>query len=190
MAEFKIHDIDSAPEGAKPLLKSSKEGIGMIPNLHGVMAQSPQVLEGYQRLHGMFADTSFTATERNVVWLTINVRHRCHYCVPAHTAIAKGDGVDDAVIQALRDGRSLDDPKLEALRVFTLQVVDKRGEVSDGEIRTFLDAGFTQRQVLEVVLGVAQKVMSNYINHIADTPVDEPFQNFDWTPKAGAAAAE
>ncbi len=190
MSEFKIHDTGSAPEDAKPLLETSKANLGMIPNLHGVMAESPQVLEAYQRLHGLFADTRFTATERNVVWLTINVRHRCHYCVPAHTAIAKGDGVDEAVIEALRDGRALDDPKLEALRVFTLQVVDARGAVSDGEVEAFLDAGFSKRQVLEVVLGVAQKVMSNYINHIADTPVDEAFAKFDWTPKAGASAAE
>ena len=188
MTAFKIHDIDSAPDDAKSLLEASQKSFAMIPNLHGVMAESPQVLEGYQQLTRLVSASSFSPTERNLIWLTINVRHNCHYCVPAHTAIAKSEGVDDAVIEALRNGDSLADAKLEALRVFTLQVVDRRGELDAADFEAFYAAGFAQRQALEVVLVVAHKVMSNYINHFADTPVDAPFQKFDWTPSAKAAA--
>lgn len=188
MTEFKIHDLDSAPDKSRPLLEASKTSVGFIPNLHAVMAESPQVLEGYQTLHGLVGKTSFNAEERNVVWLTINVRHDCHYCMPAHTAIAKSQDVSDDIINALRENRSLEDPRLEALRVFTLAVTDKRGEVDEADFADFFDAGFTQRQALEVVLVLAQKVMSNYINHFADTPVDEAFQKFSWSPSDKAAA--
>lgn len=189
MAEFKIHDVTSAPQDARPLLEKSLKAYGMIPNLHGVMAESPQTLEAYQALSGLFEATSLTVEERNVVWLTLNVRHDCHYCVPAHTAIAKGQGVSDAVIDALRDETTLPDAKLEALRAFTLAVVDKRGDVSESDLNSFFAAGYTNRQVLDVVTGVAHKVMSNYINHFADTPIDKPFQAFAWEPKAATDAA-
>jgi len=162
--------------------------MGMIPNLHGVMAESPQTLDAYQTLTRLFSETSLTAVERNVVWLTINVRHDCHYCVPAHTAIAKSQGVPDAVIDALREDQPLQDEKLEALRVFTLAVVDKRGAVDPADFEAFFAAGYAQRQALDVVTGVAHKVLSNYVNHFADTPVDETFAKYAWTPPAAKAA--
>lgn len=178
MSNFKIHDIDSAPENSKPLLQGSKDSFGIIPNLHGVMAEAPKVLEAYQRLHTLFSETSFNADEVNVVWLAINVEHDCHYCIPAHTGIAKSMNVDDEIINALREEKPLKDTKLNALLNFTLSVVRKRGEVSKDELAEFMDAGYTQQQVLEVILGVSQKIMSNYINHIAETPVDDAFKQF------------
>ena len=79
MSTFMIHDLDSAPEGSKPLLENSLKGFGMIPNLHGVMAEAPSVLEAYQQLHRLFQDSSFSNDELTVVWQTINVEHECHY---------------------------------------------------------------------------------------------------------------
>lgn len=184
MSEFKLHDKTSAPEDSRPLLEASEQGFGMIPNLHAVMAESPQVLKGYQELHGLFQQTSLSAVEQNVVWLTINVEHRCHYCVPAHTLIAQGAGVPEDVIEALRNERPLPDKRLEALRSFTLKMVRNRGQVSEADIAAFQDAGFSNRHVLEVILGIAQKVMSNYINAIAETPIDAPFRKHEWKPAA------
>lgn len=178
MSEYKIHSIDSAPDGSKPLLEGSQKAFGMIPNLHGVMAEAPTVLEAYQKLHQLFTETSLSSDEQNVVWLTINVEHECHYCVPAHTGIAKSMHVGDEVINALRNKTPLADEKLEALRTFTLAAVRKRGAVNESDLDAFHDAGFTQQQVLEVLLGVSQKVLSNYVNHIAKTPVDEAFKQF------------
>ncbi|WP_262880616.1 carboxymuconolactone decarboxylase family protein [Psychrobacter sp. ANT_WB68] len=88
--------------------------------------------------------------------------------------------VDDAITEALRNETALPTDKLEALRHFTLSVVRGRGNVDDDAVQAFLDAGFTKRQVLEVVLAAAQKVMSNYTNHLANTPIDKPFQKFEW----------
>jgi len=180
MADFMRHDRQTAPEDSKPLLENSVKDFGMIPNLHAVMAEAPGLLEGYQHLHALFLDTSFSAEEQTVVWQSINVEHGCHYCVPAHTAIAKQMEVDDAITDALRDETKLPTARLQALRDFTLSVVRQRGEVSDDAVQAFLDAGYTRRQLLEVVLGVSQKVMSNYVNHLAETPVDAPFQKFAW----------
>lgn len=175
---FTIHDHSSAPEGSKPLLENSQQAFGMIPNLHGVFAESPQALEAYQRLHALFSASSFDADELTVVWMAINVEHECHYCIPAHTAIAHGMKVDAGIIDALRNQTPLTDAKLETLRSTTLALVRNRGHLSADELERFRAAGYGNRELLDIILGIAQKTMSNYTNHLADTPVDAPFRKF------------
>lgn len=181
MTTLKIHTIESAPEGSKALLEQSLKANGMIPGLHGVLAGAPGILEGYQTLHKLFTESSFDKDELTVVWQTINVEHACHYCVPAHTAIAGMMKVDENITESLRNETTLENTKLEALRTFTLAITRNRGNVSSDELQAFYTAGYEERQVLEIILGLSQKVISNYTNHIANTPVDAPFQKFAWT---------
>lgn len=180
MTTLKIHNIETAPEGSKTLLENSQKAYGMIPGLHGVLAASPELLKAYQELHQLFTETSFNNDELTVVWQTINVEHGCHYCVPAHTGIAKMMKVDDAIIDALRNQTPLADAKLEALRTLTLSITRNRGNVSHADLEAFYTAGYGEQQVLEIILGLSQKLISNYTNHIANTPVDEAFQKFTW----------
>ncbi len=181
MAEFfTFHDEDTAPDESKELLNAAKKQVGFIPNLHAIMAEAPGLLIGYRALNDQFLKSSLTKEEKTVVWQTVNVEHECHYCVPAHTMIAKGMKVDDAITEALRNETPLSDPKLEALRTFTLSVVRNRAIVDDGDIQTFLDAGYTKRHILEIILGISMKTMSNYTNHFADTPLDAPFEPLAW----------
>lgn len=178
--KFPSHDETTAPEASKPLLAASQKAFGRLPGLHKVLAESPQAYEGYQVLHKLFTETDFDAEELTVVWQSINVEHECHYCVPAHTGIAKMMKVSDEISEALRNETPLPTPKLEALRSFTVQMVRSRGNVSEGQMQAFFDAGYGHRAVLDVILGLAQKTMSNYINHVAETPVDEVFQPLAW----------
>lgn len=189
MTDFPSHDLDTAPEASKPLLEISQKAFGRLPGLHKVMAESPQVLEGYQALHRLFTETDFDADELTVVWQTINVEHECHYCVPAHTGIAKRMKVSDEIITALRDETPLPTAKLEALRIFTLQMLRQRGNVTEEQMQVFFDAGYGHRAVLDIILGLSQKVMSNYINHVAQTPLDEPVKPFAWTRRGKPLAA-
>ncbi len=184
MTEFTLHNEDTAPEAAKSMLAEAKKTNGMIPGLYAVMAEAPGLLEAYQKAGDLFMNSSFDADEITVVWQTVNVEHACHYCVPAHTAISKSMQVSDDISDALRNETALPNARLEALRTFTLNVVRNRGNVDDEAVQAFLDAGFTKRQILEVILGVSQKVMSNYTNHLANTPVDKPFQKFGWQKAA------
>jgi alkylhydroperoxidase family enzyme len=184
MIEFQLHDETTAPEGSKAILANSKKSFGMIPGLHAVMAEAPGLLEGYTQIGELFQNSSFDNDELTVIWQTVNVEHACHYCVPAHTGIAKMMKVDDAITEALRNETALPNARLEALRTFTLSVVRDRGNVAESAVKAFLDAGFTRRQILEVVLGVSMKVMSNYTNHLAQTPVDAPFREYVWNKTA------
>ena len=177
---FHSHDLDSAPEASKPLLENSQKAFGRLPGLHKVLAESPQAYEAYQLLHKLFTETDFDADELTVVWQAINVEHSCHYCVPAHTGIAKMMKVSDEISDALRNETPLPSAKLEALRTFTVQMVRERGNVSQDQMDAFFAAGYGHRAVLDVILGLAQKTMSNYVNHVAQTPVDEVFHPLLW----------
>lgn len=184
-----VHTLETAPEAAKPLLENSLKAFGRVPSLHGVMAESPALLKNYQTLHSDAINaTGFTPEERTVVWMTINVYHACHYCVPAHTGIAKMEKIDDAIITALRDETPLPDPQLEALRNFTLAVTETRGRPDAEQIARFEAAGYSERAALDIVLILAQKVISNYVNSLFDTPTDAAFEKFLWTPKGERAA--
>jgi len=187
MTEFPKHTAETAPAAAKDRLVASEKAYGFLPGLYQVMADAPQLLETYQRTHEAFVTTSFNNTELTVVWQSINVEHECHYCVPAHTAIAQSMNVDADVIEALRNETPLGDTRLEALRKFTLQMVRKRGNVSRADLEAFFSAGYGSRQVLEIILGISQKVLSNYTNHVAQTEVDPAFSPFAWT-RIGEAA--
>jgi len=177
---FPLHDLDTAPEASKPLMENSQKAFGRVPGLHKVLSESPQAYEGYQILHKLFMETDFDADELTVVWQSINVENACHYCVPAHTGMAKMMKVSDDISEALRNETALPSAKLEALRTFTVQMVRERGSLTEAQMKAFFDAGYGHRAVLDVILGLAQKTMSNYTNHVAETPVDEVFQPLVW----------
>lgn len=184
MSNFTIHTIESAPEKSKAPLAEGLKAMGMIPNLHATLAESPELYKAYTTLHALFMDTSFDKDELTVVWQTINVEHSCHYCVPAHSMIANSMQVDPAITEALRNETPLPSEKLEALRVVTLLLVRNRGHLTQNEMDAFFAAGYAQQQILEIVLGLSQKVISNYVNHLAETPLDAPFKNLAWEKKA------
>jgi len=178
---FTLYTQESAPLASKEQLDDSLKSWGMIPNLHAVMAESPNVLKAYKLLHDLFQDTSFNNEELTVIWQTINVESGCLYCVPAHTGIAKMMNIDDVITNALRDGKELPNKKLQVLHKTTLALVRDRGRPDKAVITEFYQAGYKNRQLLEIVLGISQKVMSNYINHLAETPLDKAFETFVWS---------
>ena len=178
---FPLHDETTAPEGARNALAVTKKNFGMIPNLEKVMASAPPLLEGYATLWDIFDTTSLTPIERQVVYLTANFENECDYCVPWHSLLAEKVGMDTKAIEALRSGVRVPDRRLEALHAFARSLIANRGKVSEAELSAFLDAGYTDAQALEVVLGLAVKVMSNYTNSIAGTPLDEQVEHLRWT---------
>ncbi len=186
MTDFTIHDIDTAPERAGAALRTAQQKLGFIPNMMAVLAESPAALEGYQAVQGALASSSFSAAEQHFVALAVSVVNGCTYCVPAYSMMAAKSGVPQQAIDAVRDGQPIDDGHLSALGDFTHAVVEKRGRVTDEEVKAFLDAGFTKAQVLEVILAAAFKLISNYTNHVADIPLDEAFQPYLWDGQKAA----
>lgn len=181
MLELPIHTAETAPQ-AKELIEGAERAFGFLPNLLAVMAEAPALLDGYMTLAAIFDKADLSPTERQIVMMVNNRLNGCTYCMAAHSSIARAQGVPDDVIEALREGSELADPKLEALRVFAVKVNASRGWPEPGDVDALLSAGYSPRTVLEVILGTSLKVMSNYTNHVASTPLDNAFKAVEWTP--------
>ncbi len=190
MAEFTIHTADTAPDDSEDLLDAVETNMGIIPSVLGVMAENPAMLEGYMKLAAIFTKAGFTPLEQQIVLITTSVENDCHFCVAAHSFSSEKSKLDMAVINDLRDNKPLADARLEALRTFTKQTVLQRGFVCDAQVDNFIDAGWDRAAVLGVILGVALKALSNYTNHVAETPVNDVFKDYTWTPPKREASAE
>lgn len=186
MSLFPIHTSESAPDGAKPYLDAAQAKFGMVPNLLGVLANAPAALASYLAVSGELDGSSLTPVELQVVLITTSVENGCEYCVSVHSAIANMAKMPDDALTSLRAGEDPADPRLGALARFTRHVVADRGWVDRDEVQAFLSAGFTAPQVLEVVTGVALKTVSNYTNHLAETPLDLAFEGQRWRAPAAA----
>lgn len=184
---FTRYTAETAPEAAKPILEGVKGAFGFVPNLQATMAEAPALLAGYSALWGLVEQTSLSPTERQVVYMTANYENECHYCMAGHTTLARMGKIAEPIIAALRNGTAIPDAKLEALHAFAGAVVRQRGHLPDAQVQAFLDAGYTRQQVLEVVLIVGTKLLSNYTNHLTGTPLDAFMKGNEWTRPAMAA---
>jgi len=180
MSDFKVHTEETAPEGSKEILTGALKAYGFIPNLYGIMAEAPAALKAYSGLSNNFEQSSFNATEKQIILLATSYVNGCNYCMAVHSTIGQMFKVPQDVIDALRNNKPIADPKLEALRKFANAVVEKKGWVAQEEIEAFLSAGYSKSQLLEVIVGVTQKTLSNYINHIVKTPLDAAFAPNKW----------
>lgn len=188
MTDFTTYKIDTAPEASKPFLEGAKKAFGFEANLLGNMAEAPSLLEGYLTLAGIFDKSDLSETERQIILMTNNRLNGCTYCMAAHTTISQMHKVASNVIEALRNGTAIADPKLEALRTFAAVINVKRGWADEADVEAFFAAGYSRQNVLEVILGTSLKVMSNYTNHITQTVVDGAFAPNVWASDQAVAA--
>ena len=176
---------ENAPAGSRELLDEAQAELGMVPNMYAEMANSPGLLSTYLFGQDQFRRHSgFNPSEQETILLAISRFNGCEYCMGAHSTIADGNKVPTEVTDAVRAGEPIGDDRLQALNVFTTTMVDTRGRPSDVELKEFLAAGYTEKQALEIILAISVKTLSNYVNHIFDTPLDKAFSRRAWVPDA------
>jgi alkylhydroperoxidase family enzyme len=176
MTKFKIHTPDTAPEKSRRILRDIEGKLGFIPNGVAEMAESPTVLRAWNEVKSITEDGLLSPVERRVVGMTAAYLNDSTYCLAACTTIGAKEGVSRDVLEALRNDRPIKDGKLEALRIFTKSVMKRLGRPDTKDIETFKRAGYTNAHVLEVLLGISFSALGAYVNHIAETPLDEAFE--------------
>lgn len=184
---YRIKDLDlltieSANGKAKALLDSAKRKLGFVPNMYGAMANEPALYEAYATTYDAFrAECGFTPVEQEVIFLAISRENGCEYCVAAHSFVADAmSKVSPQITDAIRDGRPLGDSRLATLAAFTAKMVSSRGRPSEADVAAFKAAGFSERNILGVILAISVKTLSNYTNHVFHTPVDDVFASRLW----------
>jgi uncharacterized peroxidase-related enzyme len=184
--------VGTAEPKARELLDRAHKQLGMIPNMYAAMANAPEALDAYLHGYEQFRkESGFSPAEQEVVFLAISYENACDYCMAAHSVIADTRSrVPVAVTDAIRAGAEVPDPRLRALSEFTRAMLNKRGRPARRDVEAFLAAGFTEKQILDVVLAIAVKTISNYTNHLFETPVDAAFRAREWTAsESGGKAA-
>lgn len=166
--------VEAAPAAAQAGLAAVKKQLGVVPNLFRLVSNSPAALEGYLGLSAALAKGSIAPATAERIALAVAEINGCGYCLSAHTYLAKNLAkLDDAEITANRSGTSTD-PKADAAVRFAAKVARERGHVSDADVAALKSAGYSDAQLIEIVLHVTLNTWTNYINEVAKTDIDFP----------------
>lgn len=167
-----VSDANASPEAAG-IFAAIKSKLGVVPNLYRVIGNQPAVLAAALGFNEALGKGSFDAKTREAIALAVAGANACDYCASAHSAISRGLKIDEAEISARLHGKSAD-AKLGAILRFAVAVVDKRGLVSDADLDEAKTAGLTQGEIVETVAVVVANILTNYVNHVAETEIDFP----------------
>ena len=166
--------FQAAPAASQPFLEAVNKQLGSVPNLFRLVANSPASIEGYLSLSGALGKGSLPAPTRERIALAVAQINGCDYCLSAHTYLGKNLAkLDDAEITANRNGAS-NDPKADAAVKFAALVTRERGHVGEDALQAVRAAGYSDPEILEIVLHVALNTLTNYVNEVAKTDVDFP----------------
>lgn len=169
---FEVPQRNEVSENNQAIFDQLENQIGFVPNLYAYYAKNDTALKDYLALQ--HRKSTLRAKEREVINLVTSEFNQCQYCLAAHTAIGKMNGFTDEQILEIRSGKATFDTQLDALAKFTLAVVEAKGKVADLEKSSFLEAGFTEAQLIDTVIVIGDKIISNYIHNIAQFEVDFP----------------
>lgn len=179
-----LQTMEGGSPRAKEVLEKALKQVGFIPNMYGYMVNSPALLDTYLFGYNQFrTESGLNPVEQEVVFLTISRENACHYCVAAHSLIADAfSKVPTEVTDAIRNGTDIPDARLKALSRFTKVLLEARGRPCKTEVAAFIAAGYTETHVLSILLAISVKTLSNYANHLFETPLDDMFKPREWSP--------
>ena len=180
MTHYTIYDQDTAIAPADLVFSGLEQMVGFVPNVFAVLGGTPNVLSAFAEMNQQFMQGKLDPIEREVVQLAVSVQNGCAYCVAGHTAFAHQAKMGASEISALREGKRLADPRLQALRKFAEILTKRKGTDCSTALEEFLAAGFTKEQVQDVVLGVTVKMFSNMTSNMLNIPLDPAFASYQW----------
>lgn len=172
MKRFSIPSLDKVSTSNRTIFDKLKAGLGFVPNLYAYYAKNETALEDYLALQNR--KSTLSKREQEVVNLVVSQYNDCYYCQSAHTVIAGLNGYSKDQILELREGQASFDPKLNALAKFTLITVANKGKMSLSEKESFFNAGYNESNLIDVILNIGDKTISNYIHNIAEFDIDFP----------------
>ncbi|MEU4838065.1 carboxymuconolactone decarboxylase family protein [Nocardia testacea] len=163
---FTAHTLETAPPAAHSAMRALQSTTGTVPDAVRRLAGSPELLNGFLAMSASFEGCTLDSTAREVVIMTVAVRNDCHVCIAMHTGKLRKLGAPPEIVSALRAAAPLPDARLEAIRAFTLDILATAGGVDDASVTAFMAQGYTERNALEVVLGIGTYTMSTLANRL------------------------
>jgi uncharacterized peroxidase-related enzyme len=172
MSTFNVPTREEVTTGNQAIFDDLNKALGFVPNLYATYAHSETALENYLNLSN--AKTSLSAKEKEVVNLAVSEANGCIYCLSAHTAIGKMNGFTDEQILEFRAGHSSFDTKLNSLANLAKNITKNRGKADQEVVNNFFAAGYSKGNLIDTIVLVGDKTISNYIYGTTQIPVDFP----------------
>jgi len=172
MSRINVPTRDDVSPANQALFDTLKKGLGMVPNLYATLAHSENALGSYLALQN--AKSSITGKAREVVNLVVSQVNECEYCVAAHTMIGKMNGFTDAQVLEIRSGTASFDPKLDALARLVKAIASQRGKIDGTLLDAFFAAGWTKENLVDTIVTIGDKTITNYLHSVTQVPVDFP----------------
>ncbi len=169
---FPAFDLETAPAAARPLLAENLKKWGKIPSPLARYAASPITLQTAIAGLDAFEHSSLSPLEREVLAMVMGRKNGCDYCIALHQRLLRLLNAPPGLAEALEHGRPLESARLEALRAFVLELLDRTGDVRPDVWRHFIAAGFDHAAALEVVLGIATYTLTTFANRLTEAPLD------------------
>ncbi len=172
MSKFTVPTRGEVSENNQAIFDNLQKGLGFVPNLYAYYAKNETALADYLTLQNR--KSTLKAKEREVINLVTSQVNGCRYCQSAHTVLGKMNGFTDEQVIEIRKGTAAFDTQLDALAKFTKAVVEGKGKVNQDVKDNFFAAGYTEANLIDVVIVVGDKIISNYIHNIAGFEIDFP----------------
>ena len=172
MATITVPTRDTVSPANQALFHALNGQLGFVPNLYATFAYSEHALGSYLALQS--AKSSLNAKTREVVNLVVSQVNECVYCLAAHTALGKMNGFTDAQILELRTGAASFDAKVDALAKLVRSITVNRGHADQALVDAFFAAGWTKEHLVDVIVLIGDKTISNYLHATTLVPVDFP----------------
>lgn len=172
MTPINVPTRDEVSSKNQAIFDNLKKTLGMVPNLYATFAHSETALGNYLAFQN--AKSSLTGKAREVVNLVVSQVNECEYCLAAHTALGKMVGFTHEQIMELRHGRASFDVKFDSLARLTKSVVEHRGRAEQSVVDSFFAAGWTKENLVDAIVIIGDKTVSNYLHSVTKVPVDFP----------------
>jgi AhpD family alkylhydroperoxidase len=172
MKAIQVPSHAQVSETNQAIFEQLKKGLSFVPNLYATFALSETALATYLALQN--AKSSLSAKEREVINLGVSQVNHCEYCLAAHTALGKMVGFTPEQIMELRKGTASFDPKLDALAKLVKSIAVERGHPDPTLVQAFFDTGWTEANLVDTIMVIGDKIISNYLHGTTKVPVDFP----------------
>jgi uncharacterized peroxidase-related enzyme len=172
MTKFEVPTREQVSPENQAIFDNLNSKLGFVPNIYATYAFSKDALGRY--LSFASGKTSLNNKEKEAVNLIVSQVNGCTYCLAAHTAVGKMNGFSEEQILELRKGSASFDSKLDALVKLAKSLTENRGSVDDASLDVFFKAGYDKGNLVDVVLAVGEKTITNYLHKVTDIPIDFP----------------
>jgi uncharacterized peroxidase-related enzyme len=172
MTHFSVPTRNEVSADNQAIFDNLQKNLGFVPNLYATFALGGSALGDYLALQNR--RSTLSAKEREIINLVVSEVNSCIYCLSAHTVLGKMNGFSEAQILEIRSGEASFSPKFDALAKFVREVSVHRGKPSGESVEQLFEAGYTQANVVDILIVVGDKIISNYLHGVTQIPVDFP----------------